>query len=219
MTQLSSVLTALSLTLGVAWASGINLYAAVFTLGLLGANGYATLPANLAVIQHPLVITVSGVLFFVEFFADKIPGFDSIWDAVHTFIRIPAGAVLAAGAVGQVSPPMVIAAGLLGGGISAMSHATKAGSRVLINASPEPFTNWFASLTEDALVIGGILTAVHHPLVFLLLLGLFLVAAAWVLPRLFRLFAAGFGRLRMLFRRGAARHVDLHPVKRIEGSL
>ena len=176
----------IALTLGTAWASGINLYAAVLTLGILGATGNVALPANLMVVQHPAVIAVAGIMFLVEFLADKIPGLDSTWDAIHTFIRIPAGAILAVKAVGTVDPAVLAAAGLVGGGLAATAHFTKAGTRVIANTSPEPFSNWALSLSEDISVIVGIWTALYHPWVFLGLLAIFIAFAAWFLPVLFR---------------------------------
>jgi hypothetical protein len=172
--------------MGVAWASGINLYATIFMLGLLGSTGHITLPAELQVLTDPLVMFAAGFMYCIEFFADKTPGVDSGWDAIHTFIRIPAGAVLAMGVVGEVSPAAELAALLLGGALAATSHATKAGGRVLINASPEPFSNWAVSLAEDALVIAGLWTALQHPWVFLGGLVLFLALVLWLLPRLWR---------------------------------
>ena len=136
----------LALTMGVAWASGINLYAAVAVLGLAGNAGYVHLPDTLTIVEDPLVIIAACFMYCVEFFADKMPGVDSTWDALHTFIRIPAGAMLAAGAVGDVTPALAVAAGLVGGSVTAATHATKAGTRMLINTSPEPFSNWFASI-------------------------------------------------------------------------
>ncbi len=169
-----------------AWASGLRLYAVLFAAGLLGRFHYIDLPPSLEVLQHPLVLTVSGVMFAVEFFADKIPGVDSVWDAIHTFIRIPAGAVLAALALGNHDPAVMLAAALLGGSLAAGAHAVKAGSRVFINASPEPFSNMGASLTEDALVAGGLYAAFAHPWIFMGFLAAFLVFLAWLLPKLWR---------------------------------
>ncbi len=186
MEQLQEIAAILALTMGVAWASGINLYAAIATLGLLGASGNMTLPPDLLILQEPLVIFAACVMFVVEFFADKIPGFDSGWDTIHTFIRIPAGAMMAAAAVGEVNPAMTLAATILGGGIAAGTHFTKAGSRLLINTSPEPVTNVVASLSEDVMVIGGLYLAWNHPLVFLSLLLIFLASLVWILPRLWR---------------------------------
>jgi len=178
----------LSLMLGTAWASGINLYAAVFVLGYLASTGSVTLPPSLEILSDPLVMVAAGFMYCVEFFADKTPGVDTGWDAIHTFIRIPAGAVLAAGmAQGiDVGPAAELAAFLVGGGLAATSHFTKAGTRVLINTSPEPFTNWTASVAEDLAVIAGLWTALHHPWLFLALLVVFLLLVAWLLPRIWR---------------------------------
>lgn len=186
MDPLNQISSTLSLSMGAAWASGINLYAAVFMLGAMGASGNMVLPPGLDVLANPLVITAAGIMYLVEFVADKIPGVDTGWDSIHTFIRIPAGAMLAAGAVGDMSEPMAIAAGLLGGGLAAGSHATKAGSRVLINASPEPFSNWFASVGEDVAVVAGIYTALQHPTLFLVLLIVFIIFMIWFLPKIWR---------------------------------
>lgn len=176
----------IALTLGVGWASGLNLYAAILTLGILGSTGAAQLPPSLELLTHPAVISVAGVMFFFEFFADKIPGLDSTWDAIHTFIRIPAGVILAAQSVGNVDPAVVAAAGLIGGALAASTHATKAGTRVMINTSPEPVTNWIASVTEDLMVISGIWLALSHPWLFLGLLAAFILAMIWFLPILWR---------------------------------
>ncbi len=178
----------LSLMLGTAWASGINLYAAVFVLGYLANTGGLTLPPSLEILSDPLVMVAAGLMYCVEFFADKTPGVDTGWDAIHTFIRIPAGAVLAAGmAQGlDIGPAAQFAAFLVGGGLAATSHLTKAGTRVLINTSPEPFSNWTASVAEDLAVIGGLWTALHHPGLFLGLLVVFLVLVAWLLPKIWR---------------------------------
>lgn len=199
MENLNQLISTLSLTMGVAWASGINLYAAIGTLGIMGMTGNIDLPPDLLILQNPLVIGAAGLMYAVEFFADKIPGIDTGWDSIHTFIRIPAGAMLAAGAVGEVNPSVAIAAGILGGGLSAGSHATKAGSRVMINASPEPFTNWAASLSEDAAVIAGIWAALHHPYVFLGLLLVFILLMIWLLPKLWRAIKSVFAFLGRLF--------------------
>lgn len=174
----------IALTLGVAWASGINLYAAILVLGILGANGAIVLPAELDLLMHPFVIAAAAVMYIIEFFADKIPGVDSGWDAIQTFIRIPAGAVLAAQAVGDVSEPIVLGAALLGGTFAAGTHATKAGTRVLVNTSPEPVSNWIMSITEDVLVVLGLWAALNHPIVFLVLLALFVLFMIWFLPKI-----------------------------------
>ena len=185
-----ALIATLALTMGVGWASGVNLYAAVFVLGLAGATGNLTLPEGLQVLQDPLVIGAAGVMYLVEFFADKTPGVDSGWDGLHTFIRIPAGALLAAGAVGDVTPALEVAAGLLGGTMATASHLTKASTRLLINTSPEPFSNWVASISEDLLVLGGLWTMFNHPFLFIGLMVLFLALVIWLLPRLWRLLKA-----------------------------
>jgi len=192
------VVDTIALTMGVAWASGLNLYAAVAMLGLLATGGHIVLPPELAVVSEPVVIAAAIFMYCVEFFTDKVPGVDSGWDAIHTFIRIPAGAVLAAGAVGDVAPALQLAAGLVGGGIAAGAHATKAGSRVLVNTSPEPLSNWTLSIAEDLAVIGGLWAALNHPWVFLLLFAAFVALAAWLLPRIargLRRLLASLGRL------------------------
>jgi Domain of unknown function (DUF4126) len=170
----------------VAWASGLRLYLVVFALGLAGRYEYITLPPGLEVLSHPYVIIAAGILLTVEFFADKVPGLDTAWDAIHTFIRIPAGALLAAGATGDTLTALTVAAGLLGGTITAGTHFTKAGSRAALNTSPEPFSNWAASFTEEAMVLGGIWVAFQHPIVFLAALAVFIALAIWLLPKLWR---------------------------------
>ncbi|MGD8241378.1 MAG: DUF4126 family protein [Desulfobacterales bacterium] len=186
MESFNELIHTLSLALGASWASGINLYAAILVLGLLGLTDNIVLPENLQILMNPLVLGAAGVMYIVEFFADKVPAVDTGWDTVHTFIRIPAGAMLAAGAVGDVSPAVALSAGILGGGLAAGSHAAKSGSRVIINASPEPFTNWTASVVEDIAVIGGIWTALHYPWVFMTLLIIFIVLLVWLLPKIWR---------------------------------
>jgi hypothetical protein len=200
MEQYQEIISLLALTLGVGWASGINLYATIATLGLMGATGNMDLPPGLETLQDPMVIAAAGLMFGVEFFADKIPGVDSGWDAIHTFIRIPAGVILAAGAVGDIGPGAELAAAIVGGTLSATSHAAKSGTRALINTSPEPFTNWTASLVEDVAVIGGVYTAIQHPALFLVLLVVFIIFVIWFLPivwravkRLFRVLLRLFG--------------------------
>jgi hypothetical protein len=176
----------IALTMGVAWASGINLYAALFMLGWMGSSGDLALPEDMQVLTNPMVMGAAGFMYCVEFFADKTPGVDTGWDAIHSFIRIPAGAMLAASAVGDVTPAVEIAAAILGGTLATGSHVTKAGSRVLINTSPEPFSNWVASVAEDVIVIGGLWTALNHPWLFIVLLVLFIALMIWLLPKLWR---------------------------------
>ncbi|MBW2362906.1 MAG: DUF4126 family protein [Deltaproteobacteria bacterium] len=176
----------IALSMGVGWAAGLNLYAAVFMLGLLSTTGNLVLPDELALVGDPLVMGAAALMYCVEFFADKIPGVDTGWDAIHTFVRIPAGAVLAAGAVGDVGEPARLAAGLLGGTLAAGSHFTKAGTRAAVNVSPEPVTNWAASLSEDVAVVGGLWAALYHPWVFLVGLVLFVALVVWLTPKIVR---------------------------------
>ena len=198
--HLDPIVKTIALTMGVAWASGINLYAAILVLGILGSTGNITLPPDLLVLSDPLVIVAASVMYVVEFFADKIPGVDTGWDTVHTFIRIPLGALLAAAAVGEVKPAFVVAAALLGGTMAATTHALKSGSRVLINTSPEPVTNWFTSLGEDAAVVAGLWTALHYPLVFVLFLVAFILLCLWLLPKIWKGVRKVFLLLADLFR-------------------
>jgi len=189
----------LALTLGAGWASGINLYAAILVLGFMGLTGRMELPEGLQVLSDPLVMFAAGVMYFVEFFADKVPGVDTAWDTLHTFIRIPAGAMMAASAVGDVGAGTELAVALLGGGMAAASHAAKSGTRVLINTSPEPFTNWTASIVEDFAVIGGLLVAINDPAIFLAILVAFLLLLIWLMPKLWRGIKRVFGAIGRLF--------------------
>jgi hypothetical protein len=199
MEQLNDITRIIALTMGAAWAAGINLYAAIATLGILSVTGNMTLPPDLQILANPLVIGAACLMFAVEFVADKMPGVDTGWDTIHTFIRIPAGALLAAGAVGDVNPAVSLAAALLGGTLAAGTHGLKAGSRLLINTSPEPLTNWTASFVEDIAVIGGIWTAVNHPWLFLVLLALFILIMIWLLPKVWRGVRMLANRIRQLF--------------------
>lgn len=185
-----------ALAAGLAWASGIRLYAAVFLAGVLGRYGYASLPSGLAVLTDPWVIGASGVLMAGEFLADKVPAFDSVWDVLQTVVRIPAGMLLAWGVFSDSAPPMQFAAALIGGAITTGTHLTKAGSRALINTSPEPFTNWGASIAEEVSVLGGLWLIWHHPMVFLVLLTLFFGLVAWLLPKILRGLRTLWHRLR-----------------------
>lgn len=193
------VVETIALCMGVAWASGINLYATIAMLGIMGATGNMSLPPDLLILQDPMVIAAAGFMYCVEFFADKTPGVDSAWDAIHSFIRIPAAAALAAGAVGELNPAVVLAAAILGGALGATSHTLKTGTRVLINASPEPFTNWAASLAEDVAVIGGLLSAIYLPLPFVIFLIVFVLFAVWALPKLWRGIVALAAKVRSWF--------------------
>ena len=177
----------IALSAGLAWASGLRLYLVVFLTGLLSNFGYLHLPETLSVLHNPLVIGVAGLMALAELIADKIPAFDSLWDGFQTFIRIPAGALLAAFAMGEVDPAWAVAAGLIGGTITAGTHFAKAGSRLAINTSPEPFSNWIASFGEEGMVLGGLWAMLASPLVFLGLLVVFLILAGWLLTRFWSL--------------------------------
>ena len=186
---LAQHLPEIAIAAALAWGSGLRAYAVIFAVGLAGALGWVDLPGHLDVLQHPVVLAASGFMTCVEFFADKLPWLDSVWDAVHTFIRIPAGAALAAAVFGDSGVAVAVAAAVLGGTLAGMVHIAKAGTRGAINASPEPFSNWAASLSEDALVPLGLWLAVTHPLVFFALLAAFLIAAALLARLLWRGFA------------------------------
>ena len=175
-----------ALAAGLGWASGLRLYALVFVLGALERFAGVQLPGGLGMLAHPLVLGVSGLLLLVEFFADKLPWLDSIWDAVHTFIRIPAGAALAAAVMGDQCGALQLAMGLLGGTLAAGTHLAKAGARAAINTSPEPVSNVVASLGEDVLFAGGVWTLIHQPLLFLAALAVFCVLAFLLIVMLWR---------------------------------
>ncbi|MDP3589421.1 MAG: DUF4126 domain-containing protein [Methylobacter sp.] len=199
MDALNQISTTLALSMGLAWASGINLYATLFTLGYLANTGNIDLPPDLQIVANPMVMAAAGLMYCIEFFADKTPGVDTGWDAIHTFIRIPAGAMLAAGAVGDLNPAVELASAIIGGGLAAGSHATKAGSRVLINTSPEPFSNWIASISEDVIVITGVWACINHPALFLIALAGFIVLMIWLLPRIWVGVKKVFGFITNLF--------------------
>lgn len=189
----------LSLAAGLSWGSGLRLYLTVLIAGVLQRLGVIHLPDTLAVLASPWVIGAAAALTIVEFFADKVPAVDSLWDALHTFIRIPAGALLAAGALGHADPRLLTVAALAGGTLAGTAHLAKAGTRALINLSPEPVSNIAASSAEDGITFTGVLLALFVPVLFLLLLAVFLFVAAWALPRLWRGVQGGF--------RGMANHM------------
>jgi len=170
-------LAELAVAAALAWGAGLRAYAVIFAVGLAGYLGYLELPGHLDVLQHPLVLAASGFMTLVEFFADKLPWLDSLWDAAHTFIRIPAGAALVAAMFGDSGAAVAVAAAILGGTLAAGAHFAKAGARAAINTSPEPFSNWAASLSEDALVPFGLWLAFAHPVAFFVLLALFALVA------------------------------------------
>ena len=176
----------LALAAALGWASGFRLYAAVFLTGFAGWMGWLSLPPGLHVLQHPGVLVASGFMLFAEFFADKIPFVDSIWDAIHTVIRIPAGAALAAGALGADSQAMGWIAAILGGSLAATSHATKMTTRAAVNTSPEPFSNIAVSLMEDGLVVFMLWLSATHPVIFAVVLVISIVLAVILLVVLVR---------------------------------
>lgn len=186
----------LSLFMGTAWTSGINLYATVAALGLAGRLEMIKLPQTLEVLTHPAVIAVACLMYLIEFFADKIPYVDNGWDLLHTFIRVPAGAVLAARSLGEVDPAMELAALLAGGTIALTAHGAKTTARLAINASPEPFSNWTASFAEDAAVLGSIWLIFNHPWLVVILIVIFVALALWLIPKIIRLVKRGFQELR-----------------------
>lgn len=187
--------------MGGAWASGVNLYGTVVVLGMMDNLGFIDLPPDLQILASWWVLAIAIFLYLIEFVADKIPVVDSLWDALHTFIRIPAGALLAAGAVsgldvglGEEAQTMISL--LVGGTIAAGSHFTKAGSRAAINTSPEPVTNSIASVTEDVAVFGALYTVVFHPVVFFVLFAVFVLLLIWLVPKIWRFIGEVFGNAR-----------------------
>jgi hypothetical protein len=187
---------ALSLAMGTAWTSGINLYATVAALGIASQAEMIQLPPDLQVLGHPAVIAIACIMYFIEFFADKVPYVDSGWDALHTFIRVPAGAILAARSLGDMNPALELVAILAGGSIALAAHGTKAATRLAINASPEPFSNWAASVTEDISVFGSIWLMFNHPVIMMILVLVFLALTVWLVPKIFRFVKRGFQALR-----------------------
>ena len=176
MNWLQNHLPELAMSAAMAWGAGLRLYLVVFVVGLLGKLGYVPLPDTLKLLMNPLVLGAAGFMAFVEFFADKIPWLDSAWDAVHTFLRIPAGAALAAGMLGDSGEGVAMAAAIIGGTLTAGTHFGKAGTRAVANTSPEPFSNIGLSLAEDTMVAGGLALAMAHPIIFLVLLLIFVMA-------------------------------------------
>lgn len=189
----------LALAGAIGWASGVRLYLVVLLTGLAGYFGWIPLPDGLQMLAHPVVLAASGFMVFVEFFADKIPGLDSLWDMVHTVIRVPAGAALAAGVFGADHTAMALVAALVGGGLAATAHTAKATTRAAINTSPEPFSNVGASLVEDSLVPASLWLAVAHPLVFFVLFALVLVLSVWLIRKSWRFLRGLVGRVTRIF--------------------
>ena len=189
----------LAIAAALGWASGLRLYAVLFLTGLAGSVGWVTLPAGLQVLQSPIMMGASGLMLFIEFFADKIPGVDTLWDLTHTLVRIPAGAALAAGVLssqGVDGQAWSVIAALLGGTLAATAHAAKAGTRAAANTSPEPFSNIALSLAGDALVPALLWLAWSHPVAFTVLLILWIVLALTLIRLTFRLLSGLFKKFR-----------------------
>jgi hypothetical protein len=189
-----NTLSTLGFAMGSAWLSGINLYATVFTLGLLQRFHLVQLPGDLSRISDTWVLAIAGAMYLIQFIADKIPAIDSTWDAIHTFIRIPAGAILAASAFAHFDPAIRIAALLIGGGVALGSHGTKATVRLAANTSPEPFSNIALSLSEDALTFASTLLMAFHPVIILAVVIVFVTLSAWFVPKIVRTLARLFRR-------------------------
>ncbi len=189
----------LSLALGSAWTSGINLYATVTVLGVLQKFGLAKLPGGLDVLDNWWIIGVAGFLYAIEFFADKIPYVDSVWDVVHTFIRVPAGAIVAYAATNQMDESVGVIATLLGGGLAFSSHGTKAAVRAGANLSPEPVSNWILSLVEDVIAFVGVILAVFAPVLIAIVLIIFVIFFVWFAPKVFRAVRRIFSAIRAIF--------------------
>lgn len=189
----------LAIAMGAGWVSGINLYAAVATLGLLGRVANLHLPGELNVLTSWWIIGIATALYIIEFFADKIPYVDSAWDAIHTFIRIPAGAVLAATAFGEFDSSVQVVAFLLGGGLALSAHGTKATARAALNLSPEPVSNIVVSLAEDVLAVGSILLSIFVPVALIILIVTFLIVSIFLIPRIIRVMRDAITRVREVF--------------------
>ena len=198
-TQAMDMAQLLALAAALGWASGLRLYLVVFITGMAGWLGWLPLPAGLSILQHPALLFGSGFMLFIEFFADKIPGLDSVWDLVHSVIRVPAGAALAAGVFGADSATMGMMAGLLGGSLAATSYATKATTRAAINTSPEPFSNIAMSLVEDGAVVGMMWLATNYPVAFGIALFVVLVLSIWLLIVLIKFLKSLIRRIKTWF--------------------
>jgi len=185
--------------MGSAWLSGINLYATVVTLGVLDRLKLVKLPGGLDMLGEWWVIGLAGAMYAIEFVADKIPAVDTAWDAIHTFIRVPAGAILAASAFAEFDPAVRIAALIIGGGIALSSHGTKAATRLTANASPEPVSNIALSIGEDILTFGSAVLMAFYPIVILIVVILFLIVAIWLVPKIVRALRRMLNRIRSLF--------------------
>jgi Domain of unknown function (DUF4126) len=192
---LQNHLPELAMSAAMAWGAGLRLYLVVFVVGMLGKFGYVPLPDTLKILANPIVLGAAGFMAFIEFFADKIPWLDSAWDAIHTFLRIPAGAALAAGMLGDSGEGVAMAAALIGGTLTAGTHFGKAGTRAVANTSPEPFSNIGLSLAEDTMVAGGLALAMANPIIFLVLLVIFVIALVMLIRFILKGLAAIIERL------------------------
>lgn len=195
----ADLIQATALALGIGMGSGFNIYATMLVLGLSGATGGMVLPDELEVLQNPLVIGAAGLMYGVEFFADKIPGVDSAWDSIHTFVRIPLGALLAGDAVAEYGVVTETVAMIIGGGLTSATHFTKAGTRAIINTSPEPVTNWTASITEDVMVFTGMWAAINHPVIWIIVAVIAIALMVWLIPKLWRGIKLIFKKIASLF--------------------
>ena len=195
-----NLIQVLGLALGSAWTSGINLYATVAVLGLLQHYKLAHLPGGLHVLDNWVIIGIALALYVIEFFADKIPYLDTVWDAIHTFIRVPAGAVIAAAATSDVNPAVQVVALLLGGGLALSTHGTKATIRASANMSPEPVSNWILSIVEDVIAVGTVVLAVLQPILILVVILIFLLVFAWIFPKVVRRMRRMVAALRAFFK-------------------
>ncbi|MBS0381281.1 MAG: DUF4126 domain-containing protein [Proteobacteria bacterium] len=200
--------SSIALAGALSWASGFRLYAALFIAGMLGRFQVVALPDKLAVLSHTPVLVATGALLVVEFLIDKVPVIDSAWDSVQTFVRVPLGALLAWGVFAHAAPETQAVAAILGGALAAGTHVAKAGTRAAVNASPEPFSNWGLSFSEDGVVLLGLWLAFRHPVAFLVLLALFVLLLIWLIPKLWRGVMALRRGLSRLLARGATRQAD-----------
>ena len=194
-----NLISTLAIAMGAGWVSGINLYAAVATLGLLGRFAHLRLPGELDILTSWWIIGLAVALYLVEFIADKVPYVDNVWDAIHTFIRVPAGAVLAATAFGDFDRGVQVAAFLLGGGLALSAHGTKASARAAINLSPEPASNIVVSLTEDVIAVGSVLLSVFAPFILFVVIAIFLTISFLMLRKIMNAMKAMMLRLRQVF--------------------
>ena len=192
-------LTTLGIAMGSAWFSGINLYATVVTLGLLQKFTFVKLPGEMSMLSNSWVLGAAGAMYAIEFFADKIPAVDSAWDAIHTFIRVPAGAIMAAASFADFDPTVKTIAMLVGGGVALGSHGLKASTRLAANTSPEPVSNIALSLSEDIFTFAGVALLAFHPVVMLVVVVILLILAIWLIPKIFRAIKRMMRKIRSLF--------------------